>query len=68
MMALRESNLYFALPDAALPPIQSNEKIVLRACGDRRRCVRERIRVVILSYGASRAASEQRRNSAGAVE
>jgi len=68
MMAPRESNLYFALPDAALPPIQSNEKILLRACGYRRRRVRERIRVVMPSYGASRSASEQRRNSAAGVE
>jgi hypothetical protein len=45
MIPARESNLSFALPEAALPPIQSNQKILQRAFGPNRRCV-HRLRAV----------------------
>ena len=42
MMASRETKLHFALPDAALPPIHSPEKIVVRGSVCRCDCVRLR--------------------------
>jgi hypothetical protein len=36
MIPARESNLSFALPDAALPPIQSQSKIMRRNFGSHR--------------------------------
>jgi hypothetical protein len=72
MMAARETKLHFALPDEALPPIHSPEKIVVRGsvgrfdrmhlCCRNRCCERSR-------FGRfGRATDEQRDNAASSVE
>jgi hypothetical protein len=68
MMAARETKLHFALPDAALPPIHSPKKIVVRGSFGRfdrmhLRCC-ERLR--FCRFG--RATDEQRDIVASSVE